>query len=437
MNNLKLAKKFLRGSSLLSLEKIIRIVLGLTIHTWVVRKIGAVNFGYITYATGVVLIFQTFSVFGLDEIASKKFVQTKDKQRTFEEISSIRFRFSLFAYILMIIFAMLTHTENLTTMIMCMVFGLSLFPKSMITVENYFVTREKYVEIFWSRLSACMLVNVGKVLAVVYNLNLISFMVIYLAEEIIQRLVNFHFMKNELSYNKNAFLSPLKKDLTLQALPMFFYSFLVILDQKTIVILLQYFGKIRELGVFSVSFGLYEYTFMFPLILSTVLFPSVVRANESNPKIYQKRKQYLSDIMVVMGLAVSFGFFIFGDLVIATLYGPDYVDAKIYLRWIALLCPITFFNMARLRWFVIEGLMHEWMVLSFTILLINVLLQVFILPKFGLLWGIGAIYLSIALGNLLCAMVFEGIRDSLSVFIKSLFFWFRAKELIMDLKKEI
>lgn len=437
MKNLRLARKFLEGSGLLSLEKVIRILFGLTVHTWVVRNIGAENFGYITYASGVVLVFQTFAVFGLDEIASKSFVKFPNQQTTFADITAIRFRFALFAYILLCIFSVVTHTENTITMMMCLVFGLSLFPRSFITIENYSITKGRYFAIFLSRLSASVLVNIGKILAVLWDVNLVTFMGIYFLEELIQRLVNYYFIKNELSLEKIKFFAPIKKDLLLQALPMFLYSLSVILDQKIIVLLLQYFDKIKDLGVFSVSFGLYEYTSMFPIILSSVLFPSVVRAFERSTKLYYKRKQYLSDIMVVMGLAVAFAFLIFGDLVISVLFGPDYEEAKGYLKFLAFLCPIVFFNLARLRWFVIEGLMHEWMILSFTCLIINIILQLYFLPVYGVMGGICAVYLSILAGNLLCAFIFHSIRSSLLIFTKSLFFWLRAKELYTDLKKEI
>jgi O-antigen/teichoic acid export membrane protein len=218
---------------------------------------------------------------------------------------------------------------------------------------------------------------------------------------------------------------------------MFLYSLSVIVDQKIIVILLQYFNKMSDLGVFSVSFGLYEYTSMFPLILSSVLFPSVVRAHGKNETLYTKRRQYLSDIMVVMGLVVALGFFLLGDRIISTLFGDAYSEGKIYLKMLGFLCPILFFNMARLRWFVIEGLMHEWMILSFTCLVVNALLQLYALPLYGVKGGIIAVYLSIFIGNFLCSLIFHSIRTSAGVFLRSMFFWLRIRSLYNDLKKEI
>jgi O-antigen/teichoic acid export membrane protein len=208
--NLNLIKKFLEGSSLLSLEKVIRILLGLTVHSWVVRSLGSEKVGYISYVSGVVMIFQTFSVFGLDEIASKKFVQLKGHIQTFEDISAIRFRFAFFSFFLLVLFSLLTHFDDKTTMLMCFIFGLSLFPKSFITLENYSMTQGHYQALFWSRISAAILVNVGKILAVLLDISLVAFMGIYLLEELAQRFINYQFVKKYVQLAKVRWLAPIK-----------------------------------------------------------------------------------------------------------------------------------------------------------------------------------------------------------------------------------
>ena len=76
------AKKYLKNTSWLFVEKMLRMVIGLFVGIWVARYRGPEQFGLFSFIQSFVLIFTILATLGLDGILVRELVKANDQQQT-------------------------------------------------------------------------------------------------------------------------------------------------------------------------------------------------------------------------------------------------------------------------------------------------------------------------------------------------------------------
>jgi len=72
--------KYFKNTSWLFLEKILRMVVGLTVGIWVARYLGPEQFGNFSYAQSLVGLFTAISALGLDGIVVRELVKNETRR---------------------------------------------------------------------------------------------------------------------------------------------------------------------------------------------------------------------------------------------------------------------------------------------------------------------------------------------------------------------
>ena len=107
--------KYLKNTSWLMSEKIIRLVIALTVGVLVTRYLGPNDFGILSYANSFVGLFAAFSSLGLGDILVRELVKANKKS---EELLGTAFTLqtlgSLFIMLCLIIFVFFNDNEPIT-----------------------------------------------------------------------------------------------------------------------------------------------------------------------------------------------------------------------------------------------------------------------------------------------------------------------------------
>ena len=72
--------KYFKNTSWLFFERALRMVVGLFVGVWVARYLGPEQFGMLSYAQSLVLLFSTVATLGLDSIVVRELVRHPNKQ---------------------------------------------------------------------------------------------------------------------------------------------------------------------------------------------------------------------------------------------------------------------------------------------------------------------------------------------------------------------
>ena len=72
--------KHLKNISWLSIEKLFRVIFGITISVWVTRYLGPKNFGMLSFALSIVGILTVISSLGLHQVVLKEILRNKSQK---------------------------------------------------------------------------------------------------------------------------------------------------------------------------------------------------------------------------------------------------------------------------------------------------------------------------------------------------------------------
>ena len=141
----------------------------------------------------------------------------------------------------------------------------------------------------------------------------------------------------------------------------------------------------REVGLYSAAIRLSEAWYFVPTIITTSLFPAIVNAKKTSEKLYHERLQRLYTTLVWMAIAVAVPMTFFSDWLITLLYGEAYKDAGQVLIihiWAGVFVSI---GVASGSWFTGENLQHYAFYRTLLGAIINVILNLTLIPNFGLI----------------------------------------------------
>lgn len=157
--------------------------------------------------------------------------------------------------------------------------------------------------------------------------------------------------------------------------------FVISLNYKIDVALLERFSTEYEVGIYSKGVSVVEYIWEVPTLLSTIVFARSATAKDSNA--FSLKVVQLLRICFVVILIVSIGFFFLSDFLMVTMYGEEFKESamvqKLILPGIFLLTIFKVLNMD------MAGRGKPWvaMIAMIPSLIINIMLNWYLDPKYG------------------------------------------------------
>ncbi|MDA8793732.1 polysaccharide biosynthesis C-terminal domain-containing protein, partial [Bacteriovoracaceae bacterium] len=204
----------------------------------------------------------------------------------------------------------------------------------------------------------------------------------------------------------------------LPVLIMMLFSFaLARVDQ---LMIMSYLGE-AALGQFAVAVKLIDIWQFLPMAVINSLFPSIVQAFGSSSYEYNLGIKRLYFMMLLISLSCISGVYLLGDGVISVLYGEQYKEAIELLKLYSWVTIFTFFIYARTKIFTIESAVKYGSYMAFIAVIINIVLNTYLIPAYGAQGAIYSSLLAYGLSNFIFVFFVEVVRVNAIRYITSLF----------------
>jgi PST family polysaccharide transporter len=178
----------------------------------------------------------------------------------------------------------------------------------------------------------------------------------------------------------------------------------------------------REVGIYAAATRLSEIWYVIPLAMLASVFPSVVKVRETNPALYKQRLLRLFSLMSGMSLTLAVPIAFLSVPLIRLVYGAKYLDAGPVLAvhiWASL---FVFLGSAQEAWNVAEGLLRLSLYRTLCGAVINVGLNLVLIPRYGSLGAAWATVVSYAFAAVFGNLLDRRTRPIFVLQMKSLFF---------------
>jgi O-antigen/teichoic acid export membrane protein len=167
-----------------------------------------------------------------------------------------------------------------------------------------------------------------------------------------------------------------------EALPLWLASLLSLLYFKGDVVFLRMFAGDAELGAYSAAYKLFEGTMNLPAVLLAALFPVLARAHGDRGR--QRRLEGLViAVLGACGLLVGLVLYVGRAPIIRVGFGPSFGRAAASLRVLALGVPLLYCNFGLTHFLIARDLGRRNLAFAATALVMNVALNLLVIPRWG------------------------------------------------------
>lgn len=418
MNGLKLFsdrpnfRRAFQGFSYFFSEKMIRIVVGFILQTWLARYLGPEQMGKYSFVADFTAIFIPFVLFGLDDFAVRDLLKTDDPGKVLGTIFYFRLSLGVIAWSMLAIAIYFARKESPEIVWLTVAYGSLVVFRSFDTFTVYFHSHYLIKPLIKGRQIVFCLFSAARAGGLMIQVGLNYFLFNTWIQMIFEKIIPF-FQLRSMKKMRFTFDQDYLKSLIPIALPIALTGFFSYGETRLGTFFLNKYNTLDTVGEFSVGRGLLDLWEFIPISICLTVFPVIVSSKSNDIANYQAKLRKLYGGLFYLGAAFAISVTLSSSWVINILYGARYDQTDKVLScgsWFAL---ITYLNLARVKWYILEGKTQAWLALSAVNFILNVILQFYFTPGYGIIGPYLASISSHLIGNVALALFNKSIREDL------------------------
>ena len=387
--------KYLKNTSWIIAEKILRLTVGLFVGIWIIRYLGPGDYGILAYSQSFVALFAVISTFGLDSIVVRELVNDNiNRDRLIGTVFWLKLMGAFLVLAILAIAVSFTSNDYFTNIIIFIIASTTIF-QSFNIIDLYFQSKVMSKYIAYSNMFSFLLSSSIRVFLILNKASIIAFALMILFEGFILAISFIYFYKKRIItlYIKNLkFAKTTAISLLKESLPLFFSAIVVTIYMKIDQVMIKEMLNAEAVGQYSAAVKLSEAWYFIPIAIVSSVFPAIINAKKKSEELYYSRLQMLYNLMVWMAIAIAIPMTFLSDWIVDLLYGVEYNQAGSILMIHIWAGVFVFLGVASNNWFVVERLLMLSFWRTFSGMLVNVALNYILIPTHG---GIGAAYATI------------------------------------------
>ena len=381
-------QKYFKNTSWLMFGKIF----SLAVNLLIIRYLGPVNFGDLSFAEALTAIIAAVGTLGLDSFIIREIIKEPNRKN---EILGTALGMRLLVNVLLIplcigIYVTFHHFSakpgTPLTLIVTLL-SLASFFRSFNVIDSYFQSQVQSKYVVKVQNTCLVLSTVVKVLLVWLQMPLVWFAAALSFDAFILAL-GLVWMYRRRGFNMRlwTFNIDRAKSLLKQSFPLVLSALMVSIYMKIDQVMLKSEGS-AEVGIYSAAAKISEAWYFIPIAIVTSVFPALINARLNDPERYKKRLSNLYDLLVFISLPVALVFSFFSTDLIHLIFGNRFEGAGPMFSIHIWSGVFVFLGTASSQYLLAEG----YTMLSFQRTaagaIVNILLNFWLIPLYG---GMGA-----------------------------------------------
>lgn len=414
--------KYAKNTFWLLAERIVRIGINFFVTIYLVKYLGPDNFGLLSYAISFVTILASFATLGMDSIIVRDLVAGEDKSNVILGTSFyLRLVSSIISIILIFIVVVLSHEEIATSLLILVISTTTIF-QSFNVIDFYFQAKVQSKFTVYAQFTSLVISSALKIYLIIIKASLISFAYAMALESFLFAIGLLVMYKSQNDgKHKWSFNFTLSKKLLKDTFPLLLAGVVVSIYMRIDQIMIKKMLDNSQAGYYSAAVRLCELWYFIPMAIGNSVFPAIVNAKKTSEKIYRLRMQRFYDIMSWLSIGVSIPLTVFAPQIITLLYGTKFISAYPVLQIYIWSSVATFLGVASSQYLVAENLTKISFYRTFFGMIVNVLLNLILIPQIGIIGSALATLISYSIATF--SLIFsKKTINQFNMMIRSLFF---------------
>lgn len=408
-------------------DKIIRMMLGLTISVIMARILGPEELGKWNYAESFFGMFLVFTTLGFDAIIVRELV--KDHSKAGELLGTaigLKFVGTLLAITASYIGISMLRPDDSTIRSINLILATASIFQLFDVIDYWFRSQmqSKYTVI--AKNIAFIISCLIKIILLLNNVSIVFVAVCAHIEFIVGSLLLLYFYKrNKQSPFGWRFNFRKAKFLLTNSWPLILSSSAIFVQARIDQIMIGEMLGDAAVGQYSVALRLIEVLGFIPVVISTAFAPIVTKSKLANEDEYKRTLSSVYRIMFILFLITAIPIYFLSNHIVILLYGIDYSQAGSLLSLFAIRLFFTNFGVAKSLFITNESLFKYTLITSLVGAGSNIILNYLLIPIMGVTGSLVATILSFSISVFIIDLFFRRkIRSNLLLMLSSIItFW--------------
>ncbi|MBO0930954.1 flippase [Fibrella aquatilis] len=383
----------LRNAGWMFFDKIFRMATSLLVGIWLARYLGPEQFGILNYAILFPTIFLSIAGFGLNNILMIEYTAAAGDLLKQRKLVSggvyIKFTIGCLTYLMSFLANYILNYSNDVLFVIINITGSVLIFQSSEAIDTYFQARSRAKLSVIVKSLALFTTSIFRIYAIINKLDIIYFVMINFIELLISYILTLIVVRTALEANifdiiKEIDLRIIKK-LSSQSWPIMLSEFFVFIYMKIDQFMIKSLSTDHEIGYYTAALRLSEVWYFIAIAITASFYPNIAKYYDSDRKnflaLYQKLINILSFISIIISIFIS----MFSSSLVYFIFGEQYTGVAPILSVHIWSGVFVFTGVGISNLMVIENLQKFILVKTIIGAFVNVLLNIWLIPRFGAL----------------------------------------------------
>jgi polysaccharide transporter, PST family len=403
-------------------DKILRMGVGLIVIVWVARYLGVQKYGNLNYSLAFVALFSPFVTLGLDNIVIRYIIREPSNR---ERILGTTFWLKLLGGTISLVLAigciLLFRPDDKLTIALVSILSTVGFFQAFDTIDLWFQSQVQSKYTVVAKNTAFILITLLQVTLIAFHAPLIAFAWVKVAEFMmgaVGLLISYKFTGYSISSWRWSF--PLAKILLSKSWYLILAGVGTMIYMRIDQIMLGEMVGNKAVGIYSAATRISEVWYFIPMAISSSVMPSIFRAKEISETLYHQRLKKTISLLFILSLIVALPMTFLSSSLVTMLFGNDYIEAGQILSihiWASVFISL---GIGASPWFIAENYTHLALKITLTGAIINIILNLFLIPHYGCMGAAIATVISQIFASFLAHAIYPETRKLFLIQIMSL-----------------
>ncbi|GAD79648.1 flippase [Vibrio ezurae] len=427
--------KYVKNTMWLLVEKILRLVVALFIGIWIARYLGPKDFGTYSYAQSFIGLFTVIATLGLDGVVIRELVKNDKSNEVIVGTSfTLKIVASFFVLVMIAIAIQFTSSDPYVKSLI-FIAGISVLFHAFTVPDLYFQAHVLSRYSVYANLIMLFISSILKIYLIMSSGNLSYFIYVLVVDSFVLSLGFIYFFvtsKNNLNFSKFKFDPTVARRLLKDSWPLILSGIAYSIYMKVDQVMIKEMLSLDAVGNYAAAARLSESWYFVPLIITSSIFPLIMKAKDISEDKYLKLIQKLFDVMVVLGFIVSIFTVLVSDRIIALLYGDAFSTSSSVLVihiWAGIFVGMTAVSG---KWLLVENLTMHSMYRYALGAVVNVILNIYLIERMGIIGAAYSTLISYAVTGFFYDAIFKETREIFIMKLRSLNIVFSMARLLKN-----
>lgn len=363
-------------------------IAALFVGLWVARYLGPEDFGHLSFAQSFVALFVVFSSLGLDSILVRELVNNvKQAKKLLGTAFVLKVAGAVFAILIAIISIRGTSSDELTHVMVFVIVSATLF-QSFNVIDFFFQSLVLSRFVVFANIVSVSLSSLIKITLILYGAPLIAFAYVALFDSVtlaIGFIYIFIFHGRRIPLKSLTFCKDTAISLLQSSWPLILSGLSISIYMKIDQVMIREFEGLEAVGYYAAAVRISELWHFIPVTIAASLFPAIINAKRIREELYYQRLQALFSLMVSLALLVALAITFWSSSIVGVLYGDQYAPAAEVLIVHVWAGIAVGFGVVWSKWLIVED--EQVLVIIFHVfsLILNISLNLVLIPELGIL----------------------------------------------------